>query len=93
MGALLMTRERCRYPVHVSRWIRESTELERTPEDWNTSSVNWRALLASYTGSQGISGALRAFLDLREAGESCTKHRNSQSQCHRQDVDSLSIGL
>ena len=30
---------------------------------------------AAYTASHGIYGALRVFLDLREAGEGCSKHR------------------
>jgi putative transposase len=34
-----------------------------------------RLIRASYTASQGIFGAPRVFLDLREAGETCSKHR------------------
>jgi putative transposase len=34
-----------------------------------------RLIRASYTASQGIYGAPRVFLDLRESGESCSKHR------------------
>jgi putative transposase len=34
-----------------------------------------RLIRASYTASQGIYGAPRLFLDLREAGETCSKHR------------------
>src|ERR671910_761616 len=30
---------------------------------------------ASYTASHGVYGAPRIFLDLREAGETCSKHR------------------
>src|SRR6187402_1779970 len=34
-----------------------------------------RLIRASFTASQGIYGAPRIFLDLREAGEGCSKHR------------------
>lgn len=34
-----------------------------------------RLIQASFTASQGIYGAPRVFLDLREAGETCSKHR------------------
>jgi putative transposase len=34
-----------------------------------------RLIQASFTGSQGIYGAPRVFLELREAGETCSKHR------------------
>jgi len=34
-----------------------------------------RLIRASFTASQGIYGAPRVFLDLREAGEPCSKHR------------------
>ena len=34
-----------------------------------------RLIRASFLASQGIYGAPRAFLDLREAGETCSKHR------------------
>ena len=34
-----------------------------------------RLIQASFTASQGICGAPRVFLDLREAGETCSKHR------------------
>jgi putative transposase len=34
-----------------------------------------RLIHASFTASQGIYGAPRVFLDLREAGETCSKHR------------------
>src|SRR5712671_1968928 len=35
----------------------------------------FRLIRASFTASQGIYGAPRVFLDLREAGETCSKHR------------------
>jgi putative transposase len=34
-----------------------------------------RLIPASFVASQGIYGAPRMFLDLREAGEACNKHR------------------
>jgi putative transposase len=34
-----------------------------------------RLIRASFTASQGVYGAPRVFLDLREAGEGCSKHR------------------
>jgi putative transposase len=34
-----------------------------------------RLIRASFTASQGIYGVPRVFLDLREAGETCIKHR------------------
>ena len=33
-----------------------------------------RLIRASFTASQGVYGAPRVFLDLREAGETCSKH-------------------
>ncbi len=37
-----------------------------------------RLIRASFTASQAIYGAPRVFLDLREAGETCSKHRVSR---------------
>lgn len=34
-----------------------------------------RLISASYTASKGVYGATRVFLDLRESGETCSKHR------------------
>ncbi|WP_425468409.1 IS3 family transposase [Parahaliea aestuarii] len=34
-----------------------------------------RLVRASFKASQGVYGAPRVFLDLREAGETCSKHR------------------
>jgi putative transposase len=51
---------------------------------WLTSPISRRAqedarllrlIRASFTASQGIYGSPRVFLDLREAGETCSKHR------------------
>ena len=35
-------------------------------------------IVAAYTASHGVNGAPRIFLDLREAGETCSKHRIAQ---------------
>lgn len=52
--------------------------------EWLTNPISKRAqedarllrlIRASFTASQGIYGAPRVFLDLREAGETCSKHR------------------
>jgi putative transposase len=37
-----------------------------------------RLIRASFVASQGIYGAPRVFLDLREAGETCSKHRTAR---------------
>lgn len=34
-----------------------------------------RLIQASYRASHGVDGARRIFLDLREAGETCSRHR------------------
>jgi putative transposase len=38
-----------------------------------------RLIRASFVASQGIDGAPRVFLDLREAGETCSTHRVARS--------------
>ncbi len=37
-----------------------------------------RLIRASFVASQGVYGAPRVFLDLREAGETCSKHRGAR---------------
>ena len=51
-------------------WLKQSLS-NRAQEDARL----LRLIRASYTASQGIYGAPRVFLDLREAGETCSKHR------------------
>ena len=73
---------RDQYPVDVMCRI-----LDVAPSgyyDWLKHPVSRRAqedarllrlIRASFVASQGIYGAPRVFLDLREAGETCSKHR------------------
>ena len=51
-------------------WLREPVS-NRAQEDARL----LRLIRASFTASHGIYGAPRVFLDLREAGETCSKHR------------------
>ena len=51
-------------------WLKQPTS-KRAQEDARL----LRLIQASFIASQGIYGAPRVFLDLREAGESCSKHR------------------
>ena len=51
-------------------WLRKPLS-NRALEDQRLLSL----IRASYTASHGVYGAPRIFLDLREAGESCSKHR------------------
>ena len=51
-------------------WL-EKPESDRTIEDKRL----LRLIKASFAESQGVYGAPRIFLDLREAGETCSKHR------------------
>src|SRR5208337_1993362 len=51
-------------------WVKEPVS-NRDQEDARL----LRLIRASYVASHGIYGAPRVFLDLREAGESCSKHR------------------
>lgn len=51
-------------------WLREPVS-NRAKEDARL----LRLILASYKASHGVYGSTRIFLDLREAGETCSKHR------------------
>jgi len=51
-------------------WLRNPL-CERAREDARL----LRLIRASYAASHGVYGAKRVFLDLREAGETCSKHR------------------
>jgi len=51
-------------------WLREPI-CDRAQEDARL----LRLIRASFTASHGIYGSPRVFLDLREAGETCSKHR------------------
>jgi putative transposase len=51
-------------------WLRDP-QSDRAKEDM----PRLRLIRASYQASHGVYGALRVFLDLREAGETCSLHR------------------
>lgn len=51
-------------------WLRDPLS-DRTKEDARLP----RLIRASYEASHGVYGARRVFLDLREAGETCSQHR------------------
>ena len=57
-------------PSGYYAWLKRPVSL-RAQEDARL----LRLIRASVTASQGIYGAPRVFLDLREAGETCSKHR------------------
>ena len=57
-------------PSGYYAWLREPVS-NRAQEDARL----LRLLRASFTASHGIYGSPRVFLDLREAGETCSKHR------------------
>jgi putative transposase len=57
-------------PSGYYAWIRKPVS-NRAQEDARL----LRLIRASFTAGQGIYGAPRVFLDLREAGETCSKHR------------------
>jgi putative transposase len=57
-------------------WLREPVS-KRGQEDARL----LRLIRASLNASHGIYGAPRVFLDLREAGETCSKHRVARLMC------------
>src|SRR5712671_411196 len=57
-------------PSGYYAWLQEPV-CQRAVEDIRL----LRLIRASFTASHGIYGAPRVFLDLREAGETCSKHR------------------
>ena len=57
-------------PSGYYEWLRQPLS-DRAQEDARL----LRLIRASFVASQGIYGAPRVFLDLREAGETCSKHR------------------
>jgi putative transposase len=57
-------------PSGYYAWLHEPV-CQRALEDLRL----LRLVRASYSASHGIYGAPRVFLDLREAGETCSKHR------------------
>jgi putative transposase len=57
-------------PSGYYKWLKEPLS-NRAQEDARL----LRLIRASFVASQGIYGAPRVFLDLREAGETCSKHR------------------
>lgn len=66
----VMCRELGIAPSGYYQWLK-CPQSKRTVEDARL----LRLIRASFTASQGIYGAPRVFPDLREAGESCSKHR------------------
>lgn len=66
----VMCRERAVAPSGYYQWLK-CPQSKRAIEDARL----LRLIRASFTASQGIYGAPRVFLDLREAGEICSKHR------------------
>ena len=68
------TRMMCRLlevaPSGYYAWLKKP-ESDRAIEDKRL----LRLIRASFKASQGVYGAPRVFLDLREAGETCSKHR------------------
>ena len=57
-------------PSGYYAWLQEPVS-NRAQEDTRL----LRLIRASFTASHGIYGAPRVFLDLREAGETCSRHR------------------
>jgi putative transposase len=65
-----MCRELGVAPSGYYQWLK-SPRSARAVEDARL--LRW--IRASFKASRGIFGAPRVFLDLREAGETCSKHR------------------
>ena len=53
------------------KWLKQPVS-NRAEED---ARLRQRSIRTSFLASQGIYGAPRVFLDLREGGETCSKHR------------------
>ena len=66
----IMCRVRGVAPSGYYDWLQQPIS-NRTQEDARL----LRLIRASFVASQGVYGAPRVFLDLREAGETCSKHR------------------
>jgi len=60
-------------PSGYYEWLQKPIS-DRAKEDARLA----RLIRASFVASQGVYGAPRVFLDLREAGETCSKHRVSR---------------
>jgi putative transposase len=69
-GVQMMCRVLDVAPSGYYAWLQEPLS-NRAKEDARL----LRLIRASFTASQGVYGAPRVFLDLREAGETCSKHR------------------
>jgi putative transposase len=69
-GARMMCRLLDVAPSGYYKWLQQPIS-NRAQEDARL----LRLIRASFLASQGIYGAPRVFLDLREAGETCSKHR------------------
>jgi len=57
-------------PIGFYQWLK-CPQSARAVEDARL----LRLIRASFKASQGVYGAPRVFFDLREAGETCSKHR------------------
>jgi putative transposase len=53
-----------------SEWLRQPLSDRALEDQWLLGLIR-----VAYTASHGVYGASRIFLDLREAGETCNKHR------------------
>ena len=64
----------------VERLLRVAETIDLDPRARDAGLL--RLIRASFVASHGIYGGPRAFLDLREAGESCSKHRVARLMRH-----------